>query len=299
MNSALEIFSDSSERINYNLPDFPLYVRKGRLLHFDKYVAPSHWHSDLEFILVLDGRMEYYVNGQTVSIEKGNGIFVNSKRMHYGYSNNMNDCHFIVVVIHPILLGEHTQLGKVYLEEKFGLSTEDYILLNKQVQWQEEALTKLIEIYEEMHQNANPLRLNAQVMSLCANIGDHIQKVPRNHVDDNSWETVWKMTTFIHEHYEEKVTLDDIAFAGNVCRSICCNLFSKYIEQTPNNYLIGYRIQKSCEMLKETNRSISEIAIACGFQSGSYFSYTFRKKMGYGPQDYRKRITIASPRSTY
>lgn len=45
-------------------------------------------------------------------------------------------------------------------------------------------------------------------------------------------------------------------------------------------------------MLKETKRSISEIAIACacacacacGFQSGSYFSYTFRRKMGYGPQ---------------
>ncbi|MGG4407528.1 AraC family transcriptional regulator [Niallia taxi] len=37
-------------------------------------------------------------------------------------------------------------------------------------------------------------------------------------------------------------------------------------------------------MLKETKRSISEIAIACGFQSVSYFSYTFRRKMGYGPQ---------------
>ncbi|WP_328169597.1 helix-turn-helix domain-containing protein [Niallia taxi] len=80
----------------------------------------------------------------------------------------------------------------------------------------------------------------------------------------------------------------EFAFVGNVCRSICCNLFSKYIEQTTNNYLIGYRIQKNCEMLKETKRSISEIAIACacacGFQSGSYFSYTFRRKMGYGPQ---------------
>ncbi|WP_268878999.1 hypothetical protein [Niallia circulans] len=44
MNSALEIFSDSSERVNYNVPGFPLYVRKGRLLHFDKYVATNHWH---------------------------------------------------------------------------------------------------------------------------------------------------------------------------------------------------------------------------------------------------------------
>lgn len=298
MNSALEIFSDASERLNYNIPGFPLYARKGRLHYFDKYAAPSHWHSDLEFIVVLDGSMEYFVNGRTVCVEKGDGIFVNSKRIHYGYSNTMNDCHFIVVVIHPALLGEHTQAGKVYLEEKFGSNTEDYLLLTESVSWQREALNSLNDIYQEMQQNQNPLRLMAQVMALCANIGDHIKQTPKDYLDDNSWETVWKMTTFIHEHYEDKITLDDIALAGNVCRSICCNLFNKFIEQTPNNYLIGYRIQKSCEMLKETNRSISEIAIACGFQSGSYFSYTFRRKMGYGPQDYRKQITIVTPDST-
>jgi AraC-like DNA-binding protein len=46
---------------------------------------------------------------------------------------------------------------------------------------------------------------------------------------------------------------------------------------------------KSSEMLRETNRSICEIAIACGFQTPSYFSYAFRKEMGVVPQDYRKR----------
>lgn len=292
MESTLEVFSDASERLNYNIPDFPLYVREGRLLYFDRFAAPIHWHSDLEFIFVLEGSMEYFVNGQTVCIDKGNGIFVNSKRMHNGYSNNMKDCHYIVLVIHPILLGGNTQAGKAYFEEKFGPNMEDFLFLNAQVTWQQNVLISIRDIYEEMHQDANPLRLMSQVMSLCASIGDHIQQTPRNKVDDNSWETIWKMTRFIHQNYEEKISLEDIAFAGNVCRSICCNLFSKYLEQSPNNYLIGYRIQKSCEMLKETNRSIGEIAIACGFQSGSYFSYTFRKKMGYGPQDYRKQLSV-------
>ncbi|PQP85573.1 hypothetical protein CPT76_35550 [Paenibacillus sp. AR247] len=100
---------------------------------------------------------------------------------------------------------------------------------------------------------------------------------------------IWKMTGFIHQNYESKITLNDIAAAGTVCRSRCCKLFNTYVGQTPNEYLIRYRIQKSCDMLKETNRSISEIAMACGFQSASYFTFIFRKQLGLVPQDYRKQ----------
>src|SRR4051812_41784515 len=120
MVSELEVFSDLSERLNYNLPDFPLYVRKGRLRHFDRFAAACHWHPDLEYILVLDSSMEYFVNGKILHLAKDDGIFVNSKRLHYGFSADKTDCSFIVVVVHPSLLGEGIGAGKMYLTEKFG-----------------------------------------------------------------------------------------------------------------------------------------------------------------------------------
>lgn len=290
MSSALEVFSDLSERLNYNLPDFPLYVRKGTLHQFDKYAAACHWHPDLEFILVLDGAMEYFVNGQTVRIAIGNGIFVNSKRLHYGFSTDNTDCSFIVVTVHPVLLGESTPVGKVYLEEKFGSNTDDFLLLTSQSLWQREVLLSLNQIYDEMHSNTpNPLRLISQAASLCACMGDHVQQVSGYLAGEYSWLAVWKMTGFIHQHYDLKITLDDIATAGSVCRSRCCELFGRYVGQTPITYLMRYRLQKSCEMLRETNRSIYEIAIGCGFQSASYFSYAFRKETGTVPQNYRKQ----------
>ncbi|MGL5313035.1 MAG: helix-turn-helix domain-containing protein, partial [Peptostreptococcaceae bacterium] len=106
--------------------------------------------------------------------------------------------------------------------------------------------------------------------------------------DDKSWMAVWKMTEFVHGNYDQKITIEDIATYGAVCRSRCCELFGKYIGQTPNNYLKQFRIKKSCIMLSETNMSITEIALACGFQTASYFTYVFRKEMGVTPQDYRK-----------
>ena len=98
------------------------------------------------------------------------------------------------------------------------------------------------------------------------------------------------MTGFIHQHYGARITLDDIAASGAVCRSRCCELFRKYAEQTPNTYLLRYRITKSREMLHETNRTILEIELSCGFQSASYFSSVFHRETGLTPQDYRNPV---------
>jgi AraC-like DNA-binding protein len=272
------------------MPDFPLYVRKGALRQFNRYAAECHWHPDLEFIAVIDGSMEYFVNGQTVWVDSENGIFVNSTRLHYGFSTDRTDCAFIVVAVHPALLGEGTYPGKMYLQEKLGPAAVDFSLLSAQIPWQREALLSIRQMDAAMDRNPpNPLRLLAQATNLCAGICERIQKDASQLTGDSSWLTFWKMSEFIHRHYAVKISIDDIAAIGSVSRSRCCSLFGKYIGQSPNVYLNGYRLMKSSEMLRETSRLISEIAIACGFQTASYFSYAFRKEMGAAPQDYRKR----------
>jgi len=286
----LEVFSDMSERINYNLPGFLLYARYGELREFDRYAAACHWHPDLEFILVLDGVMDYFVNGQHILVKAGEGIFVNSRRLHYGYSNDNFDCSFLVVVVHPMLLGGETHVGKEYFTVKFGFETEDYILLTNDNEWQKTALETVRSIYEEMHLDSkNPLRLISQAAILCACISDNIKHVSSQKIDEQAWLTVWNMTGFIQKNYTEKITLVDIAAAGSVCRSKCCKLFNEYIKQTPTAYLTRYRIGKAGELLRGTNMSITEIAMACGFQNHSYFSQVFQNECGMTPREYRVR----------
>ncbi|MEY8355651.1 AraC family transcriptional regulator [Lachnospiraceae bacterium 54-53] len=293
MGAPIEVFSDMSERLYYNLPDFPLYIYKDKLIRYG-YAAACHWHPDLEFILVLEGEMDFFVNGNTEYLCAGNGIFVNSKRLHYGFSTDKTDCTFIVVVIHPSLLYENSQTVKVYLEEKFGTAADDFILLDSRIGWQQNVLLLLSKIYEEMKGDIrNPLHLLAQAVFLCASMGDHIQQTAGGGTD-TQWKTViWNMTGFIHRNYDEKISVDDIAASGMVCRSKCCELFHEYVGQTPNTYLMNYRIIKSCELLRETKRTISEIAASCGFQSAGYFSRVFRKETGLTPRDFRRKI-IAS-----
>jgi AraC-type DNA-binding domain-containing proteins len=268
-----------------------MYVRKDQLVRYE-YSAACHWHPDLEFILVLDGAMDFFVNGKIVHIDSNNGIFVNSKRMHYGFSADKGNCSFIAVVIHPVLLFDNSQDIKLYLNQKFGTDTDDFLLLNPQIGWQQETLLSLSNVYYEMHNGtSNPLRLLSQAVSLCSNMAEHVQHVSENHTNKQFREIVLKMTGFIHQYYDSKITLSDIAASGTVCRSKCCELFNEYVGQTPNAYVMRYRITKSCDMLRETNRTVSDIALTCGFQSPSYFSYVFRNETGLTPQEYKKHAT--------
>ncbi|OWA37802.1 hypothetical protein B9G55_07110 [Saccharibacillus sp. O16] len=292
MDRTLEIFSDLSERLKYNLPDFPLCVYKDSPRTRDARAFAYHWHADVEFMLMLDGSMTYYVNGQAVHVTSGMGIFVNAKRLHRGIAGPGERYSYIVATVHPSLLGETSPASKAYLERKFGLNAEDYLLLNPAIPWQQEILQAVVALQEQMeHHPDHLLRLLSQAAALCAGAAEQLQERSTAEADSDQIAIIHEMTGYIHQRYESKLTVDDIAAAGSVCRSRCCQLFKKHLRLTPNNYLIQYRIQKSCEMLKETNRPVSEIALACGFQSASYFAHVFHKQLGETPQDFRKKTS--------
>ena len=288
----MEVFSDLSERVKYNLPGLPLYMRKNKSSDYTDYAALCHWHPDLEFCYLMEDSTNFFVNGRRFHLNKGEGIFVNSKRLHYNYSENKSNSTFFCLVINFALLGKEMQMSKEYIDEKFGFSTEDYVLLNSNNDWHREALMTINNIYDEAQNRLpngtlNPLRLISHLTYLCACVGDNIQPAEQQDTDKNLLKAVWSMTGFIQKNYNYKITLNDIAAAGSVCRSKCCHLFNKYIGQTPIAYLTQYRINRSREMLKETNMSITEISMACGFQSPSYFSFAFQKDTGISPGIYR------------
>ncbi|ANS74668.1 hypothetical protein AWM70_08775 [Paenibacillus yonginensis] len=71
------------------------------------------------------------------------------------------------------------------------------------------------QIYEEMHsETRNPLRLLSQAVSLCAQLGDHVQQNPSDRAKEWFRTTLWKMTGFIQQHYDTKITLEDVAASG-------------------------------------------------------------------------------------
>jgi len=286
----INVASDDSELLNYNIPDFPIYTRKDELHRFE-FCATAHWHIDLEFILILKGEMDFFVNGKVNHLTSGNGLFINSKRLHYGFSENHNECSFIVLIISPDLFFKHSLITRNYFNQKFASNTQDFIYLNQTMKWQKKLLTNIEQAHSfTVQKEPNALRILSLTTNICAEIGDHLETSKPKKAEDILQNIVWKMVDYIHRNYYKKITIDEIAKSGTVSRSKCCELFKEYLSQSPNNYLILYRIFKASELLRNTAMTISEIAFTCGFYSSSYFTLVFKRKFGQTPSIYRSKF---------
>ena len=278
----LVIREDGSEVLAYNAPDFPISTAYSCLSIFAGYAAGCHWHRDYEALIALDGPMDYSVNGQHVYLEQGDAIFVNSRRLHYGYSAVQQERHYCYAVFHPELLGLVPAVASA-LEHLSLDSGPDYWLLSAG-----KADGKpIIDLIRFLCDHAVPEEALA-VQSACANLLDRIVKInvkKTDHTIDPDWSVIRQMTGYIQNHYQEKIRLEDIAAAGAVCRSKCCRLFSSKLHTTPLNYTNRYRLEKACDLIRN-GHSITEATFSTGFQGTSYFSETFRKQYGMSPSSY-------------
>ena len=103
-----------------------------------------------------------------------------------------------------------------------------------------------------------------------------------------SQERIQTMLEYIHQHYGEKVTLDQIAASAIVSKSECLRCFRSCIQKTPVEYLMDYRLQMAEQLLRTTDLPVTEIALRTGFSGSAYFSKMFRELRGCSPTAYRK-----------
>ena len=95
---------------------------------------------------------------------------------------------------------------------------------------------------------------------------------------------------YIDEHLGVPLKMKDLVHISGYGATQLTKLFQDRLGLTPNGYLIRARIQKACDLLKAGEGSVTEIALACGFSSASYFSTVFRKYRGTAPLRLHSRI---------
>lgn len=100
----VHVMGDAAEIIRYDRAAVPLYIRQGSLSCYSHRRALIHWHDDLEFIRVYEGRMRYAVNARDLLLGPGDVLVVNSRQMHGGRAADENDCRFLCVLVRPQLL---------------------------------------------------------------------------------------------------------------------------------------------------------------------------------------------------
>lgn len=98
--------------------------------------------------------------------------------------------------------------------------------------------------------------------------------------------------TFIEQNYALPLTVEDMAGRCNLDRSYFGKTFKETMGQSPQEFLIRYRMTKAAELLKLSDLSIGEISIRVGYPNQLHFSRAFKKIFDVSPRTYRQNNKI-------
>lgn len=101
--------------------------------------------------------------------------------------------------------------------------------------------------------------------------------------------------TYIHENYDQKILIPDIAAHLNISARYLNKIFFQHMNLTILNYINMYRINQAIDLMTNTTLTLTEIAIQVGCKDSQHFSKLFKNIIGLPPNRYRKLILHDTP----
>ncbi len=272
---------------------FPFRFYTSRIADNVYGYMPLHWHDEIQFFIVTEGEVLFTIQQSPILLKQGEGVFINANVLHSARSHNNNDGTILCFMIDPYALtNQKSVITNKYIEPLVQSKSLDNIKLISTVKWQSDLIEQLKILYGSYSKQTSYYEIDVYIVLLQI-LSQIVKNTSSNLLTEDvsiASEDVRSkaMLEYIHENYDKKITLDDLARSVNLSRSEYCRSFKRVIECTPTEYLTGYRLNKSVYYIKYTSKSVSEISSDVGFGSVSYFIKKFKEKMGMTPNEYKK-----------
>ena len=274
-------------------PDFP-YIASCALL--DRYLEPAtpwHWHRTVELFYVESGTLEYTTPKGKWIFPAGSGGFVNFNVLHTSRVVPSGDS--TVQLLHlfdpSFLSGEHgSRMEAKYILPLTTAPGVEVIPLYPDNPAQAPVLEEVKQAFDlseqewgyEFHFREALTRIWLKLFELAR------PAMEQGNASKDSDDKIKMLMVYIHEHYGEPISVEQLAQTAHISKRACFRLFQDTLHMTPVEYIRSYRLQKACQMLAKSKESVTQIAYCCGLGSSSYFGKTFRAAFGCSPLEYRK-----------
>jgi AraC-like DNA-binding protein len=273
-------------------PDFPVHIASHHKT-VAGFIFDIHLHQHLQFIYFAKGEALIYCNFRPIHANAGDILAINIDELHYGENIGKILDYYIIRIDPSFLLSsslDSCQAKYISPLLRHRLLFKNDIGCDKEVQ---ELIHKMIVEYSE-RQPGFELVVKACVYNLIvALIRKHTEKT----LSDTEYETQKKNIEFfrnildyIQENYNEKIDVTMLSRKANMSYSYFCRVFKKTTGNSPLEYINRLRINRAVELMKESCRNISEIAICVGFSDTNYFSRVFKQIKKASPTRFRKSV---------
>ncbi len=228
---------------------------------------PPHMHSSFELVVILSGRMEITVGSQNHTVEKNEAVLIFPHQIHSLKSEHSEHMLFIfspdiVKAFSAKVLSKTPENGKFSLGEHLLpplLSLED--------------ASSLIEKKGALYSVCARFDKDAVYLDRASYNGDLLQRI----------------FAFIDSEYGRECTQKRLSEQLSYDPSYLSRYFKSAVGVGFNDYVNRYRINAACEMLSNSDCSVLQCALDCGYNSLRSFNRAFRRMLAISPSESKKR----------
>lgn len=270
--------------------DYKVYIRKaGKYKFQSNYKFETHKHSEIEINYVNAGCCVMGVGSSYVPLKAGDCIVITPYVPH-SFTVDMSKVCSITQLEYSVLFPDGMEDAISFLN-----GTVDY--------HQFRSCDNLCKTLENVGRNFreqkedddySKVQLELALLQMHVAFERQYQKLEQEELSEQQG-IVGEVIQYINVHAEEDLKLEAIAKKFHVSDRYIRKYFNKYLGMNCTTYISMLRIARAKEMLWNSNKSITEIAMQTGFSSSQYFSRVFHKYTEMTPASYREkwRGTIA------
>jgi len=241
---------------------------------------PVHWHDELEIIYVQKGRLFISIQEERLEGKAGELFFVNPKELHFMESDDMT-VEYYTLIFPPEFISfqsddviekkKYILPARIYdaeVEQRINLLVRQLIEINDKKEYGFELRTRilLLEVMEQILLNKSFLKAS----------------------NGNNVAFQREMISYIQEHYAENISLQMLSEEFHLSKKYVSEYFVNHFSIGFMQYVGHLRMTKAKRMLLDTDLSVTEVAMACGYNSVNLFIRKFKELYQVTPLQYRK-----------
>lgn len=273
---------------NHGTPEFPFAFYDETVQQYRKGYIDWHWNSELEWLRVEQGILDYRTADTTVRLQAGDGLFCNARVLHR--LESPQGAHIPNLLFLPELLApRQSAVYQAYVAPI--LASGRGLAVLRAGEPADAPVLAALQAALDAARGGDALDIQLAVLALWRAFvraqGAAFAAAPAGR-DALAQARVMAMMQYITAHFAQKVTLAGIAAAAGISKSEALRCFHKTLQTTPVQFLLHYRLGRARDLLLHTDDTVTAIAIACGFENISYFVRQFAAHFGMTPKAYRR-----------
>lgn len=278
-----------NEKIYFSTPKVPIYI--GRTDYETKcgLIFSTHFHKEIEILYIVSGSTTAFVNGKEYVVNEGSVLFLNSRVPHSTVTTKKNTRNILLQF--PVHSNEYKYSSIKYLERFMQTNKTMAFVFEPKHRQTEELISYIDNLVREYtkKEKAYEYYMLSNLQSIIALLHRNDLLIDNNTLfDSDTIKKIMPVLQYVTDNYNENISIEELSELLHFSRHYFCRLFKKATNTTFVEYRNFVRICKAENMLRNTDKSISDIACDLGFASLSYFVRTFKKYKLYSPLEYKK-----------